>query len=71
VTRYSANTDEVRKLLFSYRDNMRVEVEPSVVVTAKTVEDLRAPPTWPDGLALRMHIDLDPRFSVVKMERAS
>jgi hypothetical protein len=58
--RYSANTiDEVRKLLFGYRDNMRVEVDPSGVVTAKTVEDLRALPTWPDGLVLNIHIDLD------------
>jgi hypothetical protein len=51
LSRYSANAiDEMRKLLFGYRDNMRVEVEPGVAVTAKTVADLRALPTWPDGL---------------------
>jgi hypothetical protein len=61
----------MRKLLFGYRDNMRVEVEPGLAVTAKTVADLRGLPTWPEGLALNIHIDLDPRLSVVKVERAS
>jgi hypothetical protein len=28
-------------------------------------------PTWPNGLVLNIHIDLDPRFSVVRVERAS
>jgi hypothetical protein len=31
----------MRKHLFSYRDNMRVEVEQGISVTAKTVADLR------------------------------
>ena len=61
----------MQKLLLSYRDNMRVEIEPGVVVTANTVADLRALPTWPDGLVLNIHIDLDPRLSVVRVERAS
>jgi hypothetical protein len=52
----------MRKLLLGYRDNMRV---------AKTVADLRALPTWPDGLVLDIHVDLDPRLSVVRVERAS
>ena len=29
------------------------------------------PTAWPDGLALNIHVDLDPRFSVVRVERAS
>jgi len=29
-------------------------------VTAKTVADLRALSTWPDGLVLSIHVDLDP-----------
>ncbi len=62
---------EMQKLLLGYRDNMRVEVEKGIAVTAKTVADLRALPTWPDGLALNIHVDLDPRFSVVKVERVS
>jgi len=70
--RYPANTiEEMQKLLLGYRDNMRVEVEPGVAVTAKTVADLRALPTWPDSLVLNIHIDLDPRLSVVRVERAS
>ncbi len=72
MTRSTANTiNEMRKLLFGYRDNMRVEIEPGVAVTAKTVGDLRALPTWPEGLALNVHIDLDPQLSVVKVERVS
>jgi hypothetical protein len=72
VPRYSVNTfDDIQKLLLSYRDNMRVEIETGVGVTAKTVAELRALTTWPDGLVLNIHTDLDPRFSVVKVERAS
>jgi hypothetical protein len=70
--RHPANTiEDMKKLLLGYRDNMRVEVESDVTVTAKTVADLRALPTWPDGLVLNIHVDLDPRFSVVRVERAS
>jgi len=61
----------MRNLLLGYRDNMRVEIEPGVPVTAKTVADLRALPTWPDGMVLNIHIDLDPRLSIVRVERAS
>ena len=64
-------SQEMQKLLLSYRDNMRVEVETGVAVTAKTVADLRALPAWPDGLALNIHVDLDPRFSVVRVERVA
>ena len=70
--RYAANTiDEMQKVLFGYRDNMRVEIEPGIAVTASTVADLRALPTWPDGLVLNIHVDLDPRLSIVRVERAS
>jgi hypothetical protein len=61
----------MQKLLLGYRDNMRVEVESGVAVIANTVADLRALPTWPDGLVLNIHVDLDPRLSVVRVERAS
>jgi hypothetical protein len=64
-------SQKMQKLLLGYRDNMRVEVETGVAVTAKTVADLRALTAWPDGLALNIHVDLDPRFSVVKVKRAS
>ena len=61
----------MQKLLLGYRDNMRVEIEPGVPVTAKPVADLRALPTWPHGLVLNIHIELDPRLSIVRVERAS
>ena len=60
----------MQNLLLGYRDNMRVEIEPGVALTAKTVADLRALPTWPDGMVLNIHIDLDPRLSIVRVERA-
>ena len=70
--RHAANTiEEMQKLLLGYRDNMRVEVETGVAVSAKTLADLRALPIWPDGLVLNVHVDLDPRLSVVRVERAS
>jgi hypothetical protein len=70
--RYTANTiEEMKKHLRGYRDNMRVEIEAGIAVTASTVAELRALPTWPNGLVLNIHIDLDPRFSVVRVERAS
>ena len=70
--RYPANTmEDMKKLLLGYRDNMRGEIESGVAVTAKTVADLRALPTWPDGLVLDIHVDLDPRLSVVRVERAT
>jgi hypothetical protein len=50
---------------------MRVEIETGVAVTAKTVADLLALSTWPNGLVLNIHIGLDPRLSVVRVERAS
>ena len=70
--RHPANTiEDMRKLLLGYRDNMRVEIESGVAVTAKTVADLRALPAWPDGLVLDIHVDLDPRLSVVRVEQAT
>jgi hypothetical protein len=70
--RHPANTiGDMRKLLLGYRDNMKVEIESGVAVTAKTVGDLRALSTWPEGLVLDIQVDLDPRLSVVRVERAS
>ena len=70
--RYSTNTiEEMQKLLLGYRDNMRVEVETGIAIIAKTVADLRALSTWPNDLVLNVHVDLDPRLSVVTVRRAS
>ena len=72
MPRYSVETIEaMQKLLLSYRDNLRVEVEPGIPVAARTVAELRALSTWPGRLVLDVHIDLDPRFSVVTVRRAS
>ena len=68
--RYPAETIEaMRKHLLGYRDNMRVVVEHDIPVNAKTVADLRALATWPGDLILEIHVDLDPRLSVVRVER--
>jgi hypothetical protein len=41
----------MQKLLLSYRDNLRVEVEPGIPVAARTVAELRALSTWPGRFA--------------------
>ena len=67
---YSVETIEaMQKHLLSYRDNLRVEVEPGIPVVAKTVSELRALSTWPGHLVLDVHIDRDPQFSVVRVAR--
>jgi hypothetical protein len=69
--RHPANTiQDMKKVLLGYRDKMRVEIGSDVPVSAKTVADLRGLPTWPNGLVLDVHVDLDPRLSVVRVERA-
>ena len=57
--------EDMKKLLLGYRDNMRVEIESGIAVTAKTVADLRSLATRPGGLVLDIHVDFDPRLSVV------
>jgi hypothetical protein len=47
VPKYSVETIEaMQKLLLSYRDNLRVEIESGVPVVARTVAELRALSTW-------------------------
>jgi hypothetical protein len=72
VPRYSVETIEaMQKLLVGYRDNLRVEVESGIPIVARTVAELRTLATWPGRLVLDVHIDLDPRFSVMTVRRAS
>jgi hypothetical protein len=72
LPRYSAETLEaMQKHLLGYRDNLRVEVESSIPVAARTVAELRTLSTWPDHLILDIHIDLNPGLSVVTVRRAS
>ena len=71
LPRYSAETLEaMQKHLLGYRDNLRVEVESSIPVAARTVAELRTLSTWPGHLVLDVHIDLDPRFSVMTVKGA-
>jgi hypothetical protein len=72
VPKYSVETIEaMQKHLVSYRDNLRVEVEAGVPVVARTVAELRSLSTWPGRLVLDVHIDLNPRLSVLTVRQAS
>ena len=61
----------MRKHLLGYRDNMRVEVEHGIPVTAKNRGGPSRGYQWPGGLILDIRVDLDPRLSVVRVERES
>jgi hypothetical protein len=51
-------------------DKMRVEVDPDVRVSAKTVGELRNVTAWPDNCAIATPQDRDPE-SAVKVSKAS
>jgi hypothetical protein len=61
----------MQKHLLGYRDNLRVEVESGVPIVARTVAELRTLSSWSGPLILDVHIDLDPRGSVMTVRRAS
>ena len=61
----------MRKHLLGYRDNLKVEVESGIPIVARTVAELRALSIWPGQLVSDVHIDLDPRFSVMTVRRAT
>ena len=63
------NIAALRRCLRNCPAEMSVEIERGVSVTAKIVAELRSLPGWPYGLVLIVHIDPDPRFSMVKVER--
>jgi len=44
---------------------------PVIMMVSRTVAELRTLSTWPGHLVLDVHIDLDPRFSVMTVRRAS
>ena len=72
MPRYSVETiDAMQKHLLGYRDNLRVEVETGIPIVARTVAELRTLSTWPGRLVLDVHIDLDPRSSVMMVRWAS
>ncbi len=51
-------------------NSMRVQVDPDVEVTAKTVGELREATSWPENLAITTPQEHSPG-SVVKVSRAS
>ncbi|MBX9843883.1 MAG: hypothetical protein K2Z80_18955 [Xanthobacteraceae bacterium] len=51
--RYKAkSTAALQTLLGSLPDKMRVEVDPDIAVSAKTVGELRKVTAWPENLAI-------------------
>ena len=63
------SSDQLRACLGRVPDDLRVEVERGLTVTAETVADLRSLSDLPPGLILVIHDDPDPRFSMVRVER--
>jgi hypothetical protein len=57
--------------LGSCPDDIEVEVKPGIPMAATTVADLRSLSSCPPGLVLEGRIDPDPRYSAVRVERAS
>ena len=51
-------------------DQMRVESDPDLGVSAKTVGELRNVPAWPDNCAIATPQDRDPE-NAVKVSKAS
>ena len=50
--------------------NMRIEVEPGIAVSAKTVGELRKVTSWPENLVIATPQERDSQ-SVVKVSKAS
>ena len=63
------SSDQLRACLGRVPDDIRVEVERGLAVTAETVADLRSPSDLPPGLILVINSELDPRYNVVRVER--
>ena len=67
---YTPDTmDDVRLVLPGLHHNMKVEIEPGVPLSAKTVWDLRARGTPPLGLRLILPTEREHPESVLKVER--
>jgi hypothetical protein len=63
------SSDQLRACLGRVPDDIRVEVERGLAVTAETVADLRSLSDLPPGLILVINSELDPRYNVVRVER--
>ena len=69
--RYKAKSVAALQLaLGGLPDKMRVEVEPDIGVSAKTVGDLRKVTAWPGNLAIITPPERDPE-SIVRVGRAN
>jgi hypothetical protein len=69
--RYKAkNVAALQTLLGSWPDRMRVQVDPDIGVTAKTVGELRKVTAWPENLAITTPAEPDPE-STIKVSKAS
>ena len=63
------SSDQLRACLGRVPDDIKVEVERGLAVTAETVADLRSLSDLPPGLILVINSELDPRYNVVRVER--
>ena len=69
--RYKAKSAAALQLaLAGLPDQMRVEIEPDIGVSAKTVAELRMVTAWPENLAITTPLERDPE-STVKVNKAS
>ena len=69
--RYKAKTTvALRTLLDSLPDQMPVEVDPDIQVSAKTVGELRNVTAWPENLAITTPQELH-SGSIIKVSKAS
>jgi hypothetical protein len=59
----------LRACLGRFPDDVSVQVERGVAVSAETVADLRSLSALPLGLILVLH-EVEPRFNVLRVERA-
>ena len=69
--RYKAKSVAALQLaLGGLPDRMRVEMEPDIGVSAKTVAELRKVTAWPENLAITTPLERDAE-STVKVNKAS
>jgi hypothetical protein len=69
--RYKAkNVAALQVALAGLPDRMRVEADPDIGITAKTVGELRKVTTWPEGCVVATPQERD-RASAVRLSRAS
>jgi hypothetical protein len=71
LMRYKAKSAAALQLaLGGLPDQMRVETEPDIGVSAKTVVELRNVTAWPENLAITTPLERDPE-GTVKVNKAS